>query len=90
MVRGWVSEMDNDIITGEYDYESKRTKEWLTGGRQEIINAIDQGKDEVYRVMSETGLIDDCDFPDFDNWKYGFLRQREAIRWFLTNHYNKG
>lgn len=89
MVKGWCCEIDADIINGEHDYDSSITKAWLTGGRQEVLDAIDQGKDQVYSVMAETGIIHDCDFPDFTNWKYGFIWQREALIWFLNNHYRK-
>ena len=87
VVRAWAHELDRDILAGDHDYDSRRAKLWVGEQvRQSVLDAIDSGEQEVCRVIYESGLEDGCDFPDFDNWRPGFLWCREAVKWFLANH----
>lgn len=86
MVRAYVHEVDQDILEGEHEYDDKTTKAWLTGLRQELLAAAEEGGEgKVYAVYAESDLYDG-DMPCFENWDRGFLWCREAIKWFLNNH----
>lgn len=88
-VVAWMHEVDQDILNGEIDYDSRRAKMWLTEVRDAVKSAVDDGEHEVMRVICDSGFEDGCDMPSFDNWRYDFLWAREAVRWFLYNHYYK-
>lgn len=42
-------------------------------------------KEYVMREIYESGIVDGCDFPSFDNWMHGFLWCREGVK-FLLRH----
>lgn len=45
--------------------------------------AEDQGYEEFCRALYDSGTVKDCDFPKCENFTYGYLWQREAIKWLL-------
>ncbi|HEY1187700.1 MAG TPA: hypothetical protein VGE74_08585 [Gemmata sp.] len=81
MVRAWVHETDQEVLEGEHS--DKFALAWRGELRREFLDAAEEGEHEAYRVYHESPL-NDGDPPSWDNWKYGFLWQREAIKWFLA------
>jgi hypothetical protein len=81
MVRAWIHEMDQQIL--EDDRSEKYVKEWISGGlRAELLSAVEDGEHRVGEVYHESGFYDG-DWPNWKNFTYRFLWQREAIKWFL-------
>lgn len=87
MVRGWAAELDQEILEGEREYGGRTAKAWLGDGlRRDILQAAEDSGSEsrVLELIHESEMNDGSDYPDFTNWKHGFLWQREAIKWFLA------
>jgi adenylate kinase family enzyme len=51
----------------------------------EILSDDEVYEHEFYRALSDSGLNDGCDWPDFTNYTSNFLWCREDLKWFLAN-----
>ena len=85
MVRAFVHETDQDVLNDERS--EAFVKDWIGETRRALLEAIDDGEYAVLQAYGESSL-NDGDPPHFDNWKYGFLWTREAIKWFLARWRN--
>lgn len=74
-----------DELEAEADEESGDESLEKYDKIKDLRSCLDDGEDAFFRELSDSGLIDGCDYPDLRNWKPGFLWCREAVIWFLAN-----
>ncbi len=81
-------EFDPDVLRAWFDEEEQEAAQdegqlaSLKEARRVTLRALDDGDGhDACRALYESGYVDGCDFPDFDNWSYNFLWCRQAIRW---------
>jgi hypothetical protein len=82
-VRAWIAENDKDVLEGEHEPDSKFVKIWIGELRRDLLEAVEGIHDErdVCQKIYDSGICDEV--PDFDNFTYRFLWQRQSLKWFF-------
>lgn len=73
----WLEELAAEEVEEEEDKAERVEK------IADLRSCLEDGSDAFFRELSDSRLIDGCDYPDLTNWTSNFLWCREAVIWFI-------